>query len=285
MSGDTSFVPLSDRADPARSADYSALVEGVPPWLGPSLRVWIARAISDGTYNESDVFELISAAQRVLRLPINTSTNPRGLAELQDLCASDETVCLKVVDFFLHLEFGDREGLEGYLSQAGSVWMVAASSAAGRYRLERRVRKETTALVEHAASLSERVGTHLREAWQSIYGRNPDASKGYREAVRAVEAAATGVVLPADTSATLGKIIPALRDGAGNFRSVLAPTSGDPIATTVAMLELLWKSQLDRHGTPDPKAPLYVSLPEAEAALHLAATLVQWFGSAAITRR
>jgi hypothetical protein len=48
------------------------------------------------------------------------------------------------------------------------------------------------------------------------------------------------------------------------------------------MLDLLWKSQLDRHGTPDETVPLSVSLEEAEATLHLALTLVHWFRTGAI---
>jgi hypothetical protein len=53
----------------------------------------------------------------------------------------------------------------------------------------------------------------------------------------------------------------------------------------VALLELVWKSQLDRHGTADPDVPLSVTHAEAEAAVHLAATLVQWFVTGAVARR
>ena len=40
------------------------------------------------------------------------------------------------------------------------------------------------------------------------------------------------------------------------------------------MLQMLWKSQLDRHGTADEDAPLNVSLEEAQDAAALATTLV-----------
>jgi hypothetical protein len=43
------------------------------------------------------------------------------------------------------------------------------------------------------------------------------------------------------------------------------------------MLAQLWTSQLDRHGTDDESVPLTVSMEQAEAAVHLATTLVHWF--------
>jgi hypothetical protein len=51
---------------------------------------------------------------------------------------------------------------------------------------------------------SGRAGDLLSNAWRSVYGRHPDASSGYRYAVRAVEAAADPVVSPNNASATLG---------------------------------------------------------------------------------
>jgi hypothetical protein len=50
------------------------------------------------------------------------------------------------------------------------------------------------------------------------------------------------------------------------------------------MMRVLWKSQLDRHGTDNEAVPIEVSKDEAETALHLAITLVHWFTSGAVTR-
>jgi hypothetical protein len=47
-------------------------------------------------------------------------------------------------------------------------------------------------------------------------------------------------------------------------------------------MQLIWTSELDRHGTADERTPLHVSAEEAGAALHQAITLVQWFQSGAI---
>ena len=55
-----------------------------------------------------------------------------------------------------------------------------------------------------------------------------------------------------------------------------------PVGAIRGMLELLWKSQVDRHGTPDATAPLSVTQGQAEAAFHLALTLVQFFTAGVI---
>lgn len=61
-------------------------------------------------------------------------------------------------------------------------------------------------------------------------------------------------------------------------------SSGAPadIGPLVAMLRLLWQGQTDRHGGSTPTIP--VTAEAAEAAVHLAVTLVQWFQSGAIRR-
>jgi hypothetical protein len=102
--------------------------------------------------------------------------------------------------------------------------------------------------------------------------------------VRAVEVAAIPIVIPNDSGATLGRVIPALRDAPSKWRVVLTPSRGsNPVETVAHMCELLWKSQWDRHGVADESVPLNVSLEEAQTAVHLAATLVQWFTSGAVT--
>ncbi len=120
-----------------------------------------------------------------------------------------------------------------------------------------------------------RPSQHLRDAWQKAWGRNPDASGAYREAVRAVEAAHAPIVLPRDSSATLGKMIAALRDKPDKFAARLSgPGSVESVASVRAMFELLWTSQLDRHGTADEAIPLTVTLEQAQDAVALATTLV-----------
>ena len=172
--------------------------------------------------------------------------------------------------------------LERMLDEGGSAWTVGAG--AGQYQLQRRVDPTVAAAARATISGAGRAGAHLAEAWAHTYGRHPNPGHAYREAVRAVEAAAIPVVCPADTTATLGKILGQLHTGR-HFAVALHPAPpADPTTTLVAMLEVLWKAQLDRHGTPDPSTPLSVSEAEARTAVHLATTLVHWFTSGAVVK-
>jgi hypothetical protein len=123
-----------------------------------------------------------------------------------------------------------------------------------------------------------RAGTLIAEAWRHVYGLHPNPSIGYREAVRAVEVAACPAIIPDDTGATLGKAIAALRNAPpGKYVTVFTEGGARPLEAVQKLMELVWKNQFDRHGTADESVPLTVSQGEAEAALHAAITLVQWF--------
>jgi hypothetical protein len=58
----------------------------------------------------------------------------------------------------------------------------------------------------------------------------------------------------------------------------------DAVQDIVGMLRLLHRAQSDRHGSPEPAPPVVMTQAEAEAAVHLAATLVHWFDSGAVRR-
>ena len=126
---------------------------------------------------------------------------------------------------------------------------------------------------------------YLRKAWGATYGRNPQPDTAYRDAVRAVEAAAIPIVRPSRSPPTLGLVITELHDRPERFATRLNPSPPlEPIETVRQMLSLLWKSQRDRHGVDD-DVPLTVSQQEAEDALALAVTLVRWFDTGAVYRR
>ena len=74
-----------------------------------------------------------------------------------------------------------------------------------------------------------------------------------------------------------------LRNKPSKWTTVLTPPAPVvDIQAVIGMIELPWKAQLDRHGSPSPAAPLHVSQAEAEAALHIAASLVHLFTSGGI---
>ena len=124
---------------------------------------------------------------------------------------------------------------------------------------------------------------HLASAWREAYGVAPDARAAYREAVMAVEAAAGRLVEPNNKKATLGTINGTVRHDPAAWRLAITDAAGQQLSATpvLAMMELLWTGQTDRHGA-SPTIP--VAHEAAQAALHLAATLVQWWTSGAITK-
>ncbi len=170
-----------------------------------------------------------------------------------------------------------RAGLAALLAESGSRWQVGGDG----YLLER-----VTAAVQNVADLTFAAGVAgglLQHAWAAAFARTPHPSDAYRQAVRAVEAASKDIVLPQAPAPTLGTIIAALRDGAGKFTfTFVVDSKVEPKVVLVAMLQMLWTNQYDRHV--NDATPLHVSQQEAEAAVLLALTLVQWFLSGHVRR-
>jgi hypothetical protein len=124
---------------------------------------------------------------------------------------------------------------------------------------------------------------HLRAAWKAAHALKPDPVVAYGEAIKAVESAAHAVVEPNNGRATLGTMIGQLRGNPQAFKIALAGRSGaGDVGTVTAMLALLWDGQTSRHGGKDPTRS--ETLEEAEMAVHLAVTLVEWFVSGSVRR-
>src|SRR5439155_4689791 len=103
------------------------------------------------------------------------------------------------------------------------------------------VAETVKASVQETASSSGRAGAHLATAWREAYGRDPDPTAAYREAVRGVEAAAKPVVLPNNDAATLGTMIAAMRDAPGKWKTVFTtPPAVDGVGVVRGLMELLW---------------------------------------------
>jgi hypothetical protein len=227
--------------------------------------------------------------ERELRLPLNWERSRedeivgRGISapalrNLLQIVVDGGQRSLDVVDYLLQRASrssvgGAAESLEMCLREGGSKWCVSTT----RDSLEERVAAEVAERAAQVMTAGKRAGQHLREAWGAVYGRNPSPSHAYREAVRAVEAAAIPVVLPNDATATLGKVIRDIKTAPEKRSVALQPAKGDPVQYVIGMLELLWTSQFDRHGTADDSVPLSVNQEQAEAAVHLALTLTHWF--------
>ncbi|MFL5799803.1 MAG: hypothetical protein ACJ77A_17985 [Actinomycetota bacterium] len=207
---------------------------------------------------------------------------------LESLMERDPTKFLDAVDFLVHRAgthgqaVPEMETLDDILEEGGSMWRVAVRD--GEPRLERRVEESVASVVEDVVARTGRAGQYLALAWTDLYGRNPNPSGAYREAVKAVEAAAQPILLPQNDRATLGQLIAAVRDAPTKWTVNLKPSQGDPTTDLLGMMQLLWRAEYDRHGTASGEVPLQVGAEEAEAAVHLAATLVHWFHSGTVVR-
>jgi hypothetical protein len=136
-----------------------------------------------------------------------------------------------------------RRKLARLLQDALSVLRVRR----GGRGLERRADPVAEAALSEAVSVADGVpesgsaGAHLRAAWHCVHALHPDPGKGYAEAIKAVEAAAHGVIQPRHKKATLGSMIGHLRDNKERFSMVI--TSGDGLADIellIGCMSLLW---------------------------------------------
>ena len=166
--------------------------------------------------------------------------------------------------------------LEQILYLGGSAYRVSSTYDG----LERRVDPVATAAYAAATKSTPDGNTsaadHLRAAWKAAYGIQPNASLAYGEAIKAIEAAAIPVLLPNDRTATLGKILGALKQKPETI--VLAIGDGDASAV-IGMMRTVWDGHSDRHGSTTTKR---VGDEAARAAVHLAVTLVQLFRQGSI---
>jgi hypothetical protein len=286
--------PLSVRETNGAEA-YDGPHDGVPEWMFGALWDWITkrypltRVLMSGAYDDpaaSDTYRRIQMALGLsLEQPGREALARRMQSTLHGIAVQRPAVLLDVADYWLaHDAAGERVAkreLDDLLRASRSVWTVTPGEPA---YLARRVAAEVR---DAAIALGDtgRPAEHLSRAWRALYGRNPNPSEGYREVVKAVEVAARPVVSPDNGRTTLGTIIHDMRTKPDKWTVGLKHhTPGGQVSAVVGMLDLLWSGQSDRHGDPDPAAPLEVTQDEAEAALHLALTLVHWFSRGVVMR-
>jgi hypothetical protein len=283
------------------STQEDALFEGAPEHLVPSLSRWITGYL----HNRPELTQRVALR---LRVPLDTP-DPQQLVEA--VRASDSARLLDVADMAIHLDQSLRwdldvlgpemspeagwaawipdhqwskgssaeavEQLDQLLEDAGSAHRVDW----GQRCLKRRVDATVTVAAEHTMAAAP--GRHLQEAWAAVYGRHLDPAKAYDEAVRGVEAAAIPVLLPKGAKETLGKVLAHLRDAGGKWALAIEGADDGDVAPLTAMIQLLWNGHVARHAGGPSYRPQRQD--EAEMAVHLATTLVQWFTSGAVRRR
>jgi hypothetical protein len=164
--------------------------------------------------------------------------------------------------------------LNDILRSGGSVWEATPEQPG--YRLTRRDLAAAREAITQVEPFASRAHTFLVDPWGAVATRDPKPNEAYDKAVKAVEAAAHPVVQPNHDTATLGSILGEMR----SRRELWAFVLGD-IDLVIDMAERLWTTHI-RHGT-DVRTDH--SVPEADAALHLAIPLVRFFAGGLVSRR
>jgi len=289
--------PLHAR-DSVSPAEFDGPYDGVPEWLLPRLWEWCENLMPSIWRGRTYSFDPMAIrAWRDMGLALHIAVPDAYVEEGHKLQGAwyehirgRPDHLLSVADYVLsHVlqrsNTGDQKSvaeLGGMLSDAGSVWEVSSDGAL--WYLSRRVGDEARAAADSIMAGSDRAAEYMRRAWRSVYGREPHPADGYRDAIRAVEAAAIPVVSPLNTKATLGTIIADLRAAPHKWTVQLNHPSHEAQVRAVAdCLDLVWKGDL-RHGTPDEATPVALTLQEAEAALHLSLTMVKWFRDGIVVR-
>jgi hypothetical protein len=183
-------------------------------------------------------------------------------------------------------EVARRRALQQLLDDARSVCRVRPDGNG----LERRASAVAVASVNSAVAAAEAkpdsgsAARHLRAALDAVRSLHPDPEKAYSQAIKAVEAAAHAVAQSVNARATLGTMRRMMRDHPEMYElAIPGPDGTGSVAPVVAMMSMLWEGQTSRHGGQAPTRP--ETLDEAEMAVQLAATLVEWFATGKIRRR
>lgn len=300
MTTSDTWVPFYARASEAGASDFECLFPGVPPWMRESLWAWLKVRLSDWVHSStsrqggyfSPNASRIREIERICRVDsrwtgsgADHSDRYRGLEALRDVLYSNETAFLTAVDFYLskNPQAQPVQELSTVLEDSSSKWRVGHIGS--RQGLVERVDETVQRSADEIIRKGDRHGRLLAEAWQHAFSMQRNPSSAYRCAVRAVEVAAAPVLTPKDPAPSLGKMITALRDGMAKWRFAFTVDSAvDPKGVLLQMMQLLWTNDYARHINVDPNVPLNVSQEEAESAVVLALTLINWFASGAIAR-
>lgn len=279
VTDDEVWRPLGVDTEEAIAA-YDALHEGVPDWIEESIWSWVTSQLP---YDLGARQQFLMKLSRELRVRINTWGNGTSVTQLRAAFRAP-TDQIKLLDALLrHTEWSGARNLDAILQEGGSAWKVGAR--AGCDALVQRVPGAVQRNAERVMHTNTAAAVDLRKAWDEVFGVAPNPSEAYRLAVRAAEHATIPAVVPKQDGATLGHVIGRLKND-GDWSLPLTREHPDaPTASIVlGMCRALWFGQHDRHGG-EPSAPGNVNQEEAETAVTLAVTLVQWFTSGAVARR
>lgn len=244
----------------------------MPPHLAQPLWNWVEGGFRNDVYGgDTERLEQIAID---LRMPLRAGSVSEQIGTYLAGCNEDEDFVLDLVEALLErYAWDNRRALElqDLLRNANSAYAVKDSWDGLEERVAPGVKEAVAAAVDAAGGSA---GDHLLNAWNEAYGRNQDPAKAYSEAIKAVEAALAPHVSPQNSKQTLGTMIKDVSQKPSKWKFVVADTNGSGVEAVLQMMRTLWEGQTSRHGG---TAPTRVETSdEARAAVHLAASLVQF---------
>jgi len=285
--------PLWERV--AGKTGERELVDDVPDYLLPALQQWLANALDlfddldtsiqlrtrkvFSTQRDrvgrhfvvvggSELLEAIDAALFAKSWLVRGNERPYGRSVAEQDSQRIWTVQVKELQFRLwegESAWQPNEDFNGLVRRVDETVAEAA--------------KTTIAAAPADAAM------HLKAAWSAAYALHPDPEKAYGQAIKAAEAAAIPATLPStDLSPTLGKVLAHMRQASHKYSMVIDDRVAQPASAeaVIALIDLIWWGQRDRHaGGPTSKPTTQEA---AEAAVHAAVLIVQWFNSRAVVK-
>lgn len=270
------WVPMSLRDEPERREEFLALREGVPAGAQRMLVEWCVEQFEG--FDRSDYVARLKQFEIASNQRIGDALYSSSHYLADALRAHDEAL-LDAIEFALQwASEWHRSALADILRAGRSIYRIGQGEG-GRWELQKTHSDELVEMVEATAGRSGRAAEHLRIAWSSIAGRQPDPEKACWEAAKAVEVAAKRVIAPDDDTATLGKMRGEIKANPGRWEIDLAPA--ESIGRLIAMMSVVWEEGR-RHG--DEKKLIGVAPEAAEIVVQTAVVLVNWFESGFVRR-
>ncbi|MBK4348260.1 hypothetical protein [Lacisediminihabitans changchengi] len=268
---------------------FATLVDGIPQWMRPSLDAWYKDVLKPGhgemmTWPTPMIVQYDARMQRTI--PLSGSFSPYEPSTIRALLTEKEE--LDFIDFVVATiaeKFGSGThhltSLEALLVSGNSAWSVGTRE--GLAGLERRVPIGVQEAAEHVIDTPGHAGDLLSQAWHAVFGLEPDYEKGYAKSIKAVEAVAIPLVSPNHKLASLGTVVGQMRaDGDWSLALVREHPTQTSASVVLGTAQALWTGQNDRHAGQSDYVP--TTRRDAEAAVMMAVSLVQWFASGLVAR-
>jgi hypothetical protein len=258
---DDASVSTIDVPRPAFEARSPTPTDELPDWVMSSVLVFLqpfftgqgpaSYGFGPGFgYTEAPQRDFVREIERTCQISVPWDRGRVGAADgVWEAMYRDRALAIKVIDYALgEMMLGyDAQGiipavdeLHCALRQAGANYVVVQPDERRvSYRLERRTIPAALAAAQAQISVRGNASDHLAGAWKAAFGREPNPSVAYSEAVKAVEAAAIPVVLPNDSLATLGKIVGELRSNPQKHSVAFSRGASPAKGTTLSPLEVV----------------------------------------------